>query len=118
MYFPQDNNSNKLKNSFRSYEELKEELKDIEMNVTTDSEILKNLFDEFEVYEDSIVDGTLEKDQIDDIVQIFNDFEYLLHQVDNAQIFADMDGLVKIIQYFSYSFFLIEILTCLIILEW
>ncbi|KAK0182240.1 hypothetical protein PV327_000399 [Microctonus hyperodae] len=93
----EDNNSNKLKNNFRSYEELKKDLKEIEMNVTTDSELLKNLFNEFEVYEDSIVAGTLEKNQIDDIVQIFNDFEYLLHQVDNAQIFADMNGMVKII---------------------
>ncbi|XP_063976544.1 nucleotide exchange factor Sil1 [Diachasmimorpha longicaudata] len=86
-----------IKKAFRSYEEIKEDFKDLEMNITTDSEIVTNIFNKFKTYEKSLASGILIKSEADAILQIFNDLEFLLHQVDNAQLFADLGGMEKII---------------------
>ncbi|XP_008554145.1 nucleotide exchange factor Sil1 [Microplitis demolitor] len=86
-----------VKKKFRSYEELKDELKSVDMNVTTDSEILIGLFERFKIYDRSLASGTLQSKEVEDILHIFNDLEYLLHQIDIAQLFADMEGMSKII---------------------
>lgn len=62
------------------------------MNVTTDSEILIGLFERFKIYDRSLASGTLQSKEVEDILHIFNDLEYLLHQIDIAQLFADMEG--------------------------
>ncbi|KAG8036356.1 hypothetical protein G9C98_003678 [Cotesia typhae] len=82
---------------YRSYEELKDELKSVDMNITTDSEIMIDLFERFKMYGRSLTSGVLQNTEIKDILQIFNDLEYLLHQIDIAQLFADMEGMSKII---------------------
>ncbi|XP_015120292.1 nucleotide exchange factor SIL1 [Diachasma alloeum] len=86
-----------IKKAFRSYEEIKEDFKALEMNITTDSEIVTNILSKFKSYEKSLASGTLPKSEADAVLQIFNDLEFLLHQVDNAQLFADLGGMEKII---------------------
>lgn len=71
------------------------------MNITTDSEIMIDLFERFKIYDRSLTSGVLQSTEIEDILQIFNDLEYLLHQIDIAQLFADMEGYVFL---FSFLF--------------
>ncbi|KAG5345313.1 SIL1 factor, partial [Acromyrmex heyeri] len=81
----------------RFYETLKEELNALKVNVTSDSELLKRFFQKFQSYKSSITTGTLTSIEIEEVLDILNNLEYLLHQIDNAKIFSDMDGLTKII---------------------
>ncbi|KMQ92839.1 nucleotide exchange factor sil1 [Lasius niger] len=81
----------------RFYETLKEELNALKLNVTSDSELLKKFFQKFQSYKSSVTTGTLTSIEIEEVLDILNNLEYLLHQIDNAKIFADMDGLTKII---------------------
>ncbi|XP_043274036.1 nucleotide exchange factor Sil1 [Venturia canescens] len=82
---------------FKRYATLKHEFKNLEINVTTDTEMLVTYFDKFETYRDSIVAGSLSASATDDVLQILNSIEYLVHQIDNGQTFADMGGMAKII---------------------
>ncbi|KAH0955659.1 hypothetical protein HN011_001345 [Eciton burchellii] len=81
----------------RFYETLKEELNALKINITSDSELLKRFFQKFQSYKSSITTGTLTNIDIEEVLDILNNLEYLLHQIDNAKIFSDMDGLTKII---------------------
>lgn len=62
------------------------------MNVSTDSEILSGLFSQFESNKESISSENPDSSMVEDILEILNDMEYLVHQIDNAQTFADMGG--------------------------
>ncbi|XP_034937231.1 nucleotide exchange factor SIL1 isoform X2 [Chelonus insularis] len=92
-----EKNPEDVKKKFRSYNDLREEFKALEMNITTDSEIILNLFERFQPYTKALTSGTLQNSQIENIMQIFNDLEFLLHQIDNAQLFADLGGMSIII---------------------
>lgn len=80
-----------IKNQFRTYDQIKDQLKDANLNVRTDAEIMKKLFTE---YDELIVD--VGKKQTD-VERILEDLEYLVHQVDNAIQFLDQGGLEKIV---------------------
>lgn len=54
--------------------------------------MLATYFEKFEAHRDSVVAGSLSTSAVDDVLQILNNMEYLLHQIDNAQTFADMGG--------------------------
>nr|XP_012229304.1 PREDICTED: nucleotide exchange factor SIL1 isoform X2 [Linepithema humile] len=79
------------------YETLKEELNALKINVTSDSELLKEFFQKFQSYKNSVTAGTLTSIEVEEVLDILNNLEYLLHQIDNAKVFSDMDGLTKII---------------------
>ncbi|XP_032682543.1 nucleotide exchange factor SIL1 isoform X2 [Odontomachus brunneus] len=81
----------------RFYETVKEELNALKINVTSDSELLKKFFQKFLFYKNSITTGTLTNIETEEVLDILNNLEYLLHQIDNAKAFSDMDGLTKII---------------------
>lgn len=49
-------------------------------------------FLKFLSYTNSVTTGTLTSIEIEDVLDILNNLEYLLHQIDNAKIFIDMDG--------------------------
>lgn len=71
---------------FKSYQNLKNDLKDLNMTVKTDMEIMNDLSKKFQeqikIYEDS-----------DDYIKnILTDLEYLLHQVDTAEAFVKNQG--------------------------
>jgi len=78
---------------FRSYEKLKDDLKDLNMTIKSDMDIMDELSKKFQeqlkLYEDS--DKNLQN--------ILTDLEYLLHQVDTAEVFVKNKGYV--LSYFS-----------------
>lgn len=73
---------------FRSYEKLKDDLKDLNMTIKSDMDVMDELSRKFQeqmkVYEDS---GK-------NLQNILTDLEYLLHQVDTAEVFAKNKGYV------------------------
>jgi len=73
---------------FRPYEKLKDDLKDLNMTIKSDMDVMDELSRKFQeqmkVYEDS--DKNLQN--------ILTDLEYLLHQVDTAEVFAKNKGYV------------------------
>ena len=71
---------------FRSMDELKEALGDVQMNMKTDMELLTKLVKEFKESTDDV-----------DKVTILEDLEYYVHQYDNALLFVDMGGLQHVI---------------------
>jgi len=79
---------------FRSYEKLKDDLKDLNMTIKSDMDVMDELSRKFQeqmkVFEDS--DKNLQN--------ILTDLEYLLHQVDTAEVFAKNKGYVLTI--YSY----------------
>lgn len=80
-----------IKNQFRTYDQIKDQLKDANLNVRTDAEIMKKLFSE---YDELIVDVGKKQTEVE---RILEDLEYLVHQVDNAIQFLDQGGLEKIV---------------------
>ncbi|XP_026812586.1 nucleotide exchange factor SIL1 [Rhopalosiphum maidis] len=76
---------------FRSYEELKDDLKDLNMTIKSDMDVMDELTKKFQeqikLYEDS--DKNLQN--------ILTDLEYLLHQVDTAEVFVKNKGIQLII---------------------
>jgi nucleotide exchange factor SIL1 len=73
--------SERVWKSFRSYETLKEDFEALNLTVKTDLELLNELLNRFKSGGD---------DQI--LLNILTDLEYLVHQFDNAQHFAQMGG--------------------------
>lgn len=76
---------------FRSYKEIKEDLKELELNVKTESEILKELMERFLKITNN------DESSIADKLTLFEDFEYLSHSIDNSLNFISMGGLESII---------------------
>lgn len=75
---------------------MKKEFKALEINITTDSELLNNYFQKFHVHKNAITMGTLTTAETEEVLDILYNLEYLLHQIDNAKVFADMQGYVLI----------------------
>jgi len=73
--------SERVWKNFRSYETLKKEFEALNLTVKTDLELLNELLNRFKSGGD---DQTL--------LNILTDLEYLVHQFDNAQQFAQMGG--------------------------
>ena len=71
---------------FRSMDELKDALGEVQLNMKTDMELLSKLVNEFKVSTDDV-----------DKVTILEDLEYYVHQYDNALLFVDMGGLKDVI---------------------
>jgi len=76
---------------FRSLDEIKKDLGDLELQSKTDMEILGELFRKF--------DDENKKKHIDNkiILDILSDLKYLGHQIDNGNEFYRLDGFRKII---------------------
>lgn len=81
----------KITKKYKSYETLKKEFADLNMNVRTDYELLDQLLVKFNEMsgKESISDAEIDA--------IFEDLEYLVHQIDNANRFIFSGGLDKII---------------------
>uniref|UniRef100_A0A182MKH4 Nucleotide exchange factor SIL1 n=1 Tax=Anopheles culicifacies TaxID=139723 RepID=A0A182MKH4_9DIPT len=78
---------------FKSYEQIKQELKEANVELKSDSEIMTDLFSRF--------DGALQQqtsaNERQELDALFEDLEYLAHQIDNALQFIDRGGVEKII---------------------
>lgn len=82
----------KVMQKLRAFETLKEELKTAKVNITSDAEVLNTLFKKFQLYKEPMHTSTLLNIEIEIILDILNGFEYLIHQIDTARLFADMEG--------------------------
>ncbi|XP_076279663.1 sil1 nucleotide exchange factor [Lasioglossum baleicum] len=92
-----DEHAKKVKQKFRDYETLKKELKALEVNITTNWELLNTYFQKFQPHKNAVTTGTLMSTEIEEILDILYNLEYLLHHIDNAKVFADMQGMTNII---------------------
>lgn len=77
---------------FRTYHQLKAEMKKLNISIEDDPTAIKNLVNRFE--ELMSQDGM---DNSDELMVILMDLEYHLHQIDNAQFFFKQNGLKRII---------------------
>lgn len=85
-----------LSKKYRSYKEIKDELKDLELNVKTENEIMNELVSRFS---DEKLTTT-----VDEKLIILEDIEYLAHAVDNALHLISIGGFEKlIIPNFNHS---------------
>ncbi|OAD62230.1 Nucleotide exchange factor SIL1 [Eufriesea mexicana] len=92
-----DEHTLRVKQKFKDYETLKKEFKALEVNITTDSELLNNYFQKFQIHKNGITLGTLTTAETEEVLDILYNLEYLLHHIDNAKVFANMQGMNKII---------------------
>ncbi|XP_055851804.1 nucleotide exchange factor Sil1 [Episyrphus balteatus] len=76
----------KIKKDYKSYDELKRSLKEMNMNFKSDAEIISELIKDFQ-------NVTKEETKIADVVRILDNFNYLVHQIDNAIWFIEENGL-------------------------
>ncbi|KAG8231668.1 hypothetical protein J437_LFUL007442 [Ladona fulva] len=82
----EDEDTEVVKQKFRSYEELKKEFDELKMSIKTDSEFTEELLARLKGASDP-----------EEIVAILTDLEYLLHQTDNAVNFAKDGGLSSVV---------------------
>lgn len=71
---------------FRTYEEIKKEMKNAEQSIKTEYEIVKELVDRY-----------LSSNQDDVKKNILDDLEFYVHQYDNALDFVKMGGFEKVV---------------------
>lgn len=74
---------------FKSYDTIKKEFEELNMNVKSDFQLMTELFEKYET-----IKG---KPEPNEYRSLFEDLEYLLHQIDNANDFVIAGGLEKII---------------------
>lgn len=74
---------------FRSYDTIKQEFEEMDMNIKSDFELMSDLFAKYEQIKD--------KNDLHAFRSLFEDLEYLLHQIDNANDFVTAGGLEKLI---------------------
>lgn len=71
---------------YRSYEEIKEEMKKVEQSIKTEYEIVKDL-----------VSSYMKLEEDPEKESILNDLEFYVHQYDNAQDFVMMGGFKNVV---------------------
>lgn len=79
----------KIKSKFKTYEQIKSDMKDIKMDIKTDNEIIDNLFKRYNNNEKLM--------NVSEKVQMLREFESLVHQIDNALTFLVGGGYDTII---------------------
>ncbi|XP_049278986.1 nucleotide exchange factor Sil1 [Anopheles funestus] len=90
--YEEETNEESGRARFKSYEQIKQELKDANVELKSDSEIMTDLFGRFD--EALRKSSATERQELD---ALFEDLEYLAHQIDNALQFIDRGGVEKII---------------------
>ena len=78
--------NNAIKDKFRTAEQLKEDLEDLQVKVESEVEIIQKLVSDFQ---------TVETDT--DRVEIVQTLEFYVHQYDNAVDFLTLDGVEKVL---------------------
>jgi len=85
-YNPAKLEDGEIKTKFRSMDEIKKDLGDLNLGIKTDIELIKSLFDQF-----------LSSKDEEETSYILEDLEYYVHKYDNAIDFLSLDGLSKIV---------------------
>lgn len=80
-----------ISKKFKSYKEIKEDLKELELNLQTEAEVLKELIERFLKITNNDESGVADK------LTLLEDLEYLSHSIDNSLVFISMGGLESII---------------------
>lgn len=80
-----------ISKKFKSYKEIKEDLKYLELNMKSEAELMKELVDKF-----LKITGNDESSRADKMT-ILEDIEYLSHSIDNSMIFISLGGLESIV---------------------
>lgn len=83
----------KIKKQYKSYAEIKQSFDAVRQNFKTDAEIIRDLIGEFRnsSQEDKTDKNTKKQ------LKVLEDFNYLVHQIDNAMMFIDDGGLEHIL---------------------
>jgi nucleotide exchange factor SIL1 len=81
-----DTSEEKTGGSFRTYDQIKEEMKQVEQSIKTEYEIVKELVAKYKSLEDD-----------SERQYILNDLEFYVHQYDNAQDFVKMGGFKDVV---------------------
>ncbi|XP_044742691.1 nucleotide exchange factor Sil1 [Chrysoperla carnea] len=76
---------------YKSYKELKEDLSALNLTIKLDMEVMNELFERFDKF---IIDPL---HNVDELANILIDFEFFVHQFDNAKHFIQSKGLQRII---------------------
>ncbi|XP_054005696.1 nucleotide exchange factor Sil1 [Hylaeus anthracinus] len=92
-----DEHVQQIKQKFRDYDTLKNELKMLDVNITLDSELLSNYLQKFQTHSNAITMGTLTVLEVEEVLNILYNLEYLVHHIDHAKVFTDMQGMSKVI---------------------
>lgn len=81
----------KIKNKYRSYDQLQMDFEELNIRPKSDAEIIKELIEKH-------LDIMNRKDiDEDEVLTILEDLEYLVHQYDNANEFISLNGLKNIV---------------------
>ncbi|ESP03726.1 hypothetical protein LOTGIDRAFT_237555 [Lottia gigantea] len=86
-----DDDSKQTSGNFKSYKELKEDFKKLNIGVKTDIEIINDLLEKL----------NQEKLDTESHKFILSDLEYYLHQIDNAVYFCDIRGMELLLKYLN-----------------
>ncbi|XP_049810472.1 nucleotide exchange factor SIL1 isoform X1 [Schistocerca nitens] len=81
----------RVRKRFRSYDELKKKFEELNLNIKTDLELLNELLAKFRASELKEDEGE------DELIAILTDLEYMVHQVDNAKEFVQAGGILEIL---------------------
>ncbi|XP_058811917.1 nucleotide exchange factor Sil1 [Topomyia yanbarensis] len=85
----------KVKGKYKSYDQIKQDLKEANMEVKSDSDIMQSLFKRFrEIWKSKNPAEFAVKAELE---TLFADLQYLVHQIDNANEFIDRQGIEEII---------------------
>lgn len=80
-----------ISSKFKSYKQIKADLKEIDLEMKTEIEIIKQLIENYLKYEGNDVSSVANK------LTILEDLEYLSHSIDNSLYFIDAGGLESIL---------------------
>lgn len=81
-----DSGNSDVKETFKSYEKIKEELEGVQLTIKSDAEVLKDLIQK---HSDVIKSKNFIEEEL---LIILEDLEYLVHQYDNAVEFINLNG--------------------------
>ncbi|XP_055526291.1 nucleotide exchange factor Sil1 [Wyeomyia smithii] len=85
----------KVKANYKTYDQIKQYLKEANLDVKSDGDILKKLIKRFEeLHKSKDPTETKVREELDNL---FEDLQYLVHQIDNAVEFINYKGIEKII---------------------
>ncbi|XP_071169000.1 nucleotide exchange factor SIL1-like [Mytilus edulis] len=90
---PNEKKAEEIKQKYRSYDELKEDFKKINMAIKTGQEIVTELFDKL----NSTNISTEARETL------LEDLEYHLHQYDNAVLFGDLGGISLLVKGLNHT---------------
>lgn len=82
-----------VKKKFKSYDELKKEFHNMNMDIKTDGEVIEEMIDKLK-------DKDINRDNL---LTVLTDLEYYLHQIDNGVLFKDWGGIPLILKILNQT---------------